>query len=158
MAGTNSDQVSGVRLEASEERGVLCSADRRSVDLAPGQGGVLDIVTCDRLWLQRTPTHPNTGLPRLRDHYRSWAHHLWCVGGTKKTTSQPTSYLVFESVHSPMKTFTVNRKGYAHLWDLLTGCNLTWLCLEGDGKGIKRLFIGLRGQRGSIGGVRLQAR
>ena len=63
MAGTNSDQVSGVWLEASEERGVLRSADRRSVELASGQGGVLDIVTCDRLWLQRTPTHPNTSLP-----------------------------------------------------------------------------------------------
>lgn len=83
-----------------------------------------------------------------------------CVGGggTKKTTFQSTSYLEFESVHSPMKTFTVNRKGYAHYWDMLIGCILTWLCLEGDGKGIKRLFIGLRGQRGSIGGARLQAR
>lgn len=35
--------------------------------------------------------------------------------------------------------------------------NLTWLCLEGDRKCIKRLFIGLRRQCGSIGGVRFQA-
>ncbi|MEQ2190807.1 hypothetical protein XENOCAPTIV_010753 [Xenoophorus captivus] len=67
MPGSNCDQVSCVRLEVSKHSRVLCSVQGDDLEIAPGQGGVLNVVTRDSLWLKRTPAHPNTGLPRIRD-------------------------------------------------------------------------------------------
>lgn len=80
VPGGNGDQVGGIRFEVSEERGVLGSAYRGGVELAPGQGGVLNVVTCDRVWLKRTPTYSNAGISRLSDFHHGRADHLWCAG------------------------------------------------------------------------------
>lgn len=77
VAGTDRDQVRGVRLEVPQERGVLSPGHGDGVKLAPGQGGVLHVVTRDPLWLRGTPTHPDAGLPRLRDRHHGGAQHIW---------------------------------------------------------------------------------
>lgn len=54
----------------------MSPAHRPRLEPPAGQGRVLDEVTGDCLWLQRTPAHSNAGLTGLGDGYHSWAQHL----------------------------------------------------------------------------------
>lgn len=81
MSGSNGDQVGGAWLEASQNRRVVCSVHGCGTELAPGQGRVLNVVTCDRLQLKRAPAEANTGCSGLGNCHHGRAQHLWC-GGT----------------------------------------------------------------------------
>lgn len=77
ISGSNGDQVRCTRLEVSQQCGVLCLVYRCGAELAPGQGRVFNVVTCDRLRLKRAPAEANAGCSRFSNCYHGWAQHLW---------------------------------------------------------------------------------
>lgn len=78
MSGSNGDQVGGAWLEVSQNCRVVCSVHRCGTELAPGQGRVFNVVTCDRLQLKRAPAEANTGCSGFSNCHHGRAQHLWC--------------------------------------------------------------------------------